>query len=102
VLCRPLTAFAADALAGIVASDPAGVPHPEILRQAAQDLHPHPQPLNTPFSAMEDVDAMDDAPPVFYIGQHERKRTLDVSAELVQHAQDLGVGGAKQPFHCVY
>ena len=29
--------------------------------------------------------------PVFYIGQHESKRALDVSAELVQHAQDLGV-----------
>lgn len=29
--------------------------------------------------------------PVFYIGQHESKRALNVSAELVQHAQDLGV-----------
>jgi hypothetical protein len=33
-----------------------------------------------------------DSLPVFYIGQHESKRALDVSAELVQHAQDLGVG----------
>lgn len=40
---------------------------------------------------MDYSDAMDDATPVFYIGQHERKRTLDVSSELVQHAQDLGV-----------
>ncbi|OSS49947.1 hypothetical protein B5807_06134 [Epicoccum nigrum] len=31
-----------------------------------------------------------DSLPVFYIGQHESKRALDVSAELVQHAQDLG------------
>lgn len=34
---------------------------------------------------------MDDSAAVFYIGQHEKKRTLDVSAELLQHAQDLGV-----------
>ncbi|KAH9865869.1 hypothetical protein J1614_009456 [Plenodomus biglobosus] len=33
---------------------------------------------------------MDESTPIFYIGQHERKRTLDVSSELVQHAQDLG------------
>lgn len=35
---------------------------------------------------------MDMERPVFYIGQHETRRALDVSAELVQHAQDLGVG----------
>ena len=35
-----------------------------------------------------------DSRPVFYIGQHESKRALDVSAELVQHAQDLGVRAA--------
>lgn len=35
----------------------------------------------------DDMDTL----PVFYIGQHESKRALDVSAELVQHAQDLGV-----------
>lgn len=38
-------------------------------------------------SYSDDMDAL----PVFYIGQHESKRALDVSAELVQHAQDLGV-----------
>jgi hypothetical protein len=38
-------------------------------------------------SYADDMDAL----PVFYIGQHESKRALDVSAELVQHAQDLGV-----------
>lgn len=35
--------------------------------------------------------------PVFYIGQHESKRALNVSAELVQHAQDLGVRVAMFP-----
>jgi protein arginine N-methyltransferase 5 len=35
--------------------------------------------------------------PVFYIGQHESKRALHVSAELVQHAQDLGVCIAPRP-----
>ncbi|KAI8936187.1 hypothetical protein NX059_006621 [Plenodomus lindquistii] len=39
---------------------------------------------------MDYSDGMDDSTPVFYIGQHERRRTLDVSTELVQHAQDLG------------
>jgi protein arginine N-methyltransferase 5 len=29
--------------------------------------------------------------PIFYIGHHETKRGLDVSPELIQHAQDLGV-----------
>ena len=38
-------------------------------------------------SYADDMDTL----PVFYIGQHESKRALDVSAELVQHAQDLGV-----------
>lgn len=28
---------------------------------------------------------------MFYIGQHETKRTLPVSPELLHHAQDLGV-----------
>lgn len=39
---------------------------------------------------MDDAGLMDNAAPVFYIGQHERKRSLDVSPELVQHALDLG------------
>jgi hypothetical protein len=30
--------------------------------------------------------------PIFYIGHHETKPRLAVSSELVQHAQDLGVG----------
>jgi protein arginine N-methyltransferase 5 len=34
---------------------------------------------------------MEGTAPIFYIGQHETKRALDVSPELVQHAQDLGV-----------
>jgi hypothetical protein len=36
-------------------------------------------------------DGNDESAPVFYIGQHESKRDLDVSQELVHHAQDLGV-----------
>jgi type II protein arginine methyltransferase len=40
---------------------------------------------------MDYSDGTDDAATVFYIGQHETKRALDVSAELIQHAQDLGV-----------
>ncbi|KAJ4367606.1 hypothetical protein N0V83_007191 [Neocucurbitaria cava] len=39
---------------------------------------------------MDYSDGMDDSTPMFYIGQHETKRRLDVSPELVQHAQDLG------------
>jgi protein arginine N-methyltransferase 5 len=40
---------------------------------------------------MDYSEGMDESFPVFYIGQHESKRTLHVSPELVQHAQDLGV-----------
>jgi hypothetical protein len=29
--------------------------------------------------------------PLFYVGEHSSKRPLPVSAELVHHAQDLGV-----------
>jgi protein arginine N-methyltransferase 5 len=36
-------------------------------------------------------DGMDGTAPIFYVGHHETKRSLDVSPELVQHAQDLGV-----------
>ncbi|KAF1915300.1 PRMT5 arginine-N-methyltransferase-domain-containing protein [Ampelomyces quisqualis] len=35
-------------------------------------------------------DAAEPSTPVFYIGHHETRRTLAVSPELVQHAQDLG------------
>ncbi|KAF3000289.1 methyltransferase protein [Curvularia kusanoi] len=38
-----------------------------------------------------------DSLPVFYIGQHESKRALNVSAELVQHAQDLGYDMLSSP-----
>ncbi|KAF1837240.1 protein arginine N-methyltransferase HSL7 [Decorospora gaudefroyi] len=41
-------------------------------------------------SAMDYSEGLDESAPVFYIGQHESKRELDVSSELVQHAQDLG------------
>lgn len=41
---------------------------------------------------MDYSEGMDDSATVFYVGQHEPKRTLNASAELVQHAQDLGVG----------
>lgn len=34
---------------------------------------------------------LEDQRPLFYIGHHETKRTLNVSEELVNHAQDLGV-----------
>lgn len=34
---------------------------------------------------------MDEARPMFYIGEHASKRTLSVTTELVHHAQDLGV-----------
>lgn len=37
-------------------------------------------------------DGMDGSAPIFYIGHHETKRGLAVSPELIQHAQDLGVG----------
>lgn len=36
-------------------------------------------------------DSMEPSTPLFYIGNHETKRALAVSPELVQHAQDLGV-----------
>jgi protein arginine N-methyltransferase 5 len=36
-------------------------------------------------------DSMEPSAPLFYIGHHETKRGLNVSSELVQHAQDLGV-----------
>lgn len=36
-------------------------------------------------------EGMDATAPIFYIGHHETKRDLDVSPELIQHAQDLGV-----------
>ncbi|KAI0589526.1 Protein arginine N-methyltransferase [Pyrenophora tritici-repentis] len=39
---------------------------------------------------MDYSEGMDHHASVFYIGQHESKRSLDVSPELVQHAQDLG------------
>jgi hypothetical protein len=38
---------------------------------------------------------MDNTAPIFYIGHHETKRGLAVSPELVQHAQDLGVGATQ-------
>ena len=34
---------------------------------------------------------------IFYIGQHETKRALSVSPELLQHGQDLGVSGRRSP-----
>lgn len=40
---------------------------------------------------MDYSDGMGDSAPQFYVGQHEARRTLDVSPELVQHGQDLGV-----------
>ena len=40
---------------------------------------------------MDYYDEMDESVPMFYIGQHETKRTLDISAELLQHGKDLGV-----------
>ncbi|KAF1923983.1 protein arginine N-methyltransferase HSL7 [Didymella exigua CBS 183.55] len=44
-------------------------------------------------SYADDTDAL----PVFYIGQHESRRALDVSAELVQHAHDLGYDMLSSP-----
>ncbi|EAT85897.2 hypothetical protein SNOG_07246 [Parastagonospora nodorum SN15] len=35
-------------------------------------------------------DSMEPSAPMFYIGHHETKRGLNASAELIQHAQDLG------------
>jgi hypothetical protein len=64
----------------------------------------HP-PVKTPtrqntasFAAMSYSDAMDDLVPTFYIGQHETSRSLNVSSELVQHAQDLGVCSITPPY----
>lgn len=34
---------------------------------------------------------MDESAAVFYVGQHETKRDLKTSEELVHHAQDIGV-----------
>lgn len=34
---------------------------------------------------------MDESAAVFYVGHHETKRDMDVSSELLHHAQDLGV-----------
>lgn len=42
----------------------------------------------------ESTYSMEDARPVFYIGEHETKRPLPVTTELVQHAHDLGVSPA--------
>lgn len=36
--------------------------------------------------------APEDAPPYFYIGQHETNRTVPVTNLLVSQAQDVGVG----------
>lgn len=44
---------------------------------------------------MDYSEGMDESAAMFYIGQHESKRGLDVSPELVNHAQDLGVGASK-------
>jgi hypothetical protein len=49
----------------------------------------------TPDTIMDYSEGMDESAPVFYIGQHESKRSLHVSPELVQHAQDLGVGASE-------
>jgi hypothetical protein len=49
------------------------------------------------FTAMSYSDAMDELVPTFYIGQHETRRSLDISSELVQHAQDLGVRADTPP-----
>jgi hypothetical protein len=35
--------------------------------------------------------SVEETRPVFYVGEHETKRPLPVTAELVHHAQDLGV-----------
>lgn len=40
---------------------------------------------------MDSPRAMGEVLPMFYVGEHETKRPLPVSTELVQHAQDLGV-----------
>lgn len=40
---------------------------------------------------MDYSEGMDESAAIFYIGHHETQRGLDVSPELIQHAQDLGV-----------
>lgn len=39
---------------------------------------------------MDYSEGMDESAAIFYIGHHETQRGLDVSPELIQHAQDLG------------
>ena len=40
---------------------------------------------------MDSPTDLGEAMPMFYVGQHETKRAVPVSAELIHHAQDLGV-----------
>jgi protein arginine N-methyltransferase 5 len=40
---------------------------------------------------MDSSNTAGDVLPIFYVGQHETKRALPVTDELVHHAQDLGV-----------
>jgi protein arginine N-methyltransferase 5 len=46
-------------------------------------------------------DGMEGTAPIFYVGQHETKRALDVSPELIQHAQDLGVRTRSDCLECM-
>lgn len=43
---------------------------------------------------MDSPTTMGEVMPMFYIGEHQTKRPLPVSTELVHHAQDLGVGSS--------
>lgn len=40
---------------------------------------------------MESLSAIDDFMPTFYVGQHESKRVLPVSSQVVRQAQDCNV-----------
>lgn len=44
---------------------------------------------------MSYTDGTEGSAPIFYIGHHETKRGMDVTPELIQHAQDLGASSSK-------
>ncbi len=41
---------------------------------------------------MDSLASADDYVPVFFVGQHESKRVLPVSADVLRQAQDCNVG----------
>lgn len=48
---------------------------------------------------MESEGSMGDPMPIFYVGQHESKRVLPVSDDVVRQAQDCNVRESGIPSH---